>query len=112
MGLAFDSFRRLPLVFDAERATENGPSTGGELGRHFIGCDGGTLHPVAYDQVIPATLVPGRLSYFPGAEVRIRSTRCPTNSVASFIFLGCTINLRIAPYIRLITGLGSLGAGG
>jgi hypothetical protein len=32
MGLAFESFRRLPLVLDAERATENGPSTGGRTG--------------------------------------------------------------------------------
>jgi hypothetical protein len=35
MGLAFDSFRRLPLVLDAERTTENGPSTRGELGPSF-----------------------------------------------------------------------------
>jgi hypothetical protein len=35
MGLAFESFRRLPLVLDAERATENGLGTGGELGPSF-----------------------------------------------------------------------------
>src|SRR5246127_1845267 len=63
MGLAFESFRRLPLVLDAERVTENGSSTGANWGRHFIGCDGGTLHPVAYDQVIPATLVPATVLF-------------------------------------------------
>ena len=82
MGLAFESFRRLPLVLDAERATENGPSTGGELGRHFIGCDAGTLHPVAYDQVIPATLVPGDFPIFPERKCElgapgVRPTRSP-----------------------------------
>jgi hypothetical protein len=82
MGLAFESFRRLPLVLDAERATENGPSTGANWGRHFIGCDGGTLHPVAYDQVIPATLVPDDCPIFPERKCElgspgVRPTRSP-----------------------------------
>jgi hypothetical protein len=33
--LAFESFRRLPLMLDEERPKENGPSTRGELGPSF-----------------------------------------------------------------------------
>jgi hypothetical protein len=50
--------------------------------------------------------------YFPRAGVRFGQHPAPDQLGLPFIFLGCTIYLRIAPYIRVTAGLGSLGAGG
>jgi len=46
------------------RSKKTTPARGHELRPSFIGCDGGTLHPVAHYQVTPAILVPGRLFEF------------------------------------------------
>ena len=75
-GFGARSFQRLLLVLDLERPKKTAPASGGaNWGRLFIGCDGGTLHPVAYYQVISATLVPSRLVLFSQSGSANRSRR-------------------------------------
>ena len=53
--------QRLAPVLDLERLKKTAPGRGVNWGRHSSDVMG-ALHPVAYHQVTPATLVPSRLS--------------------------------------------------